>query len=66
MSRRVNRVAVALLALSLSLPASSAFAARRQVRDPGSFFDRLERIVKILTRNFGSANNSDGTLPPKP
>ena len=66
MSRRVNKVAVALLALSLSLPASSAFAARREVRDPGSFFDRLERIVKILTRNFASATDMDGMTPPKP
>lgn len=66
MSRRVNKVAVALLALSLSLPASSAFAARREVRDPGSFFDRLERIVKILTRNFTTATNGDYPLPPRP
>ena len=66
MSRRVNKFAVALLALSLSLPASSAFAARSEVRDPGSFFDRLERIVKILARNFTAATNGDYPVPPKP
>ena len=66
MSRRVNQLAVALLALSLSLPAPSAFAARRDSGDPGSFLDRLERIVKVLKRTFAPSNSSDWPLPPRP
>ncbi|HVS33874.1 MAG TPA: hypothetical protein VMS98_20735 [Thermoanaerobaculia bacterium] len=66
MSRRVNQLAVALLALSLSLPAPSAFAARRDLDNPGSFRDRVEQIIKVLKRAFTPVTTVNFPQPPIP
>ena len=66
MNRRVHRLAVALLALSLSLPAPSAFAASRD-GGAGQYFRNVFQIVKqAVVRVLAPSTNTDFPLPPRP
>ena len=71
MSRRVQKLAVALLALTLSLNAPSAYAAAN--RDGGwnsrSAYERVINAVKKLVKpllGISGNENIDGPTPPKP
>jgi hypothetical protein len=66
MSRRVPKLAAALLALVISLSAPSAFAASRDRGagpDPGS---RIVQIIKSFIRHFTPGSNVEWPSLPKP
>jgi hypothetical protein len=72
MNRRVHKLAVALLALTLSLNTSSAYAAA--TRDGGwtsrSVYERVigavKKLVKPLLGAVSDFDNIDYPTPPKP
>jgi hypothetical protein len=73
MSRRVSKVVVVILALTLTLSAPSAFAARRSpVFDgPSGPIERIVEVVKKIVRGFvpGTSDDTPGVVlptPPKP
>jgi hypothetical protein len=73
MNRRVQKLAVALLALSLSLNAPSAYAAGTRDGDwsPRSAYERVVKAVKKLLKPLVGASNEDtqeivSPGPPKP
>ena len=73
MNIRVRRAAIALLALTLSLDATSAFAAARDRDVTPRFVEQIVRRVKKILKPFiivsTDENQGDGTPypgPPKP
>ncbi len=75
MSRRVSRVAVALLALALVLQSPSAFAmGRDRAVAPESGITRVVQTIKKIVRNLVAKTSDDTTttdptawpVPPKP
>ena len=67
MSRRVSKVAVAVLVLSLVLPAPAALAARRSSDIPAiTPIERVVRAVKNFVKKLGQGTHEDTNVNPRP
>ena len=72
MSRRVSRIAVIVLSLSLMLSSTSAFAAMPNRDTDGSVgpFERIVRVVRDAIKHFAPNMHSEDAsslpTPPKP
>lgn len=69
MNTRVRRAAVALLAVTLSLNASSVFAAQRDRQTGPGFMDRIGKLIRKVVKPLVPVSMDDNVPmpgPPKP